>query len=128
VRVEPEELRRIKAEVMNRGRPYGGDDLMGAEMDCDYALMDAGFTSPDIQRTGDPAEIVRYLSRPELGSMTEREAIARLEEAWIEKASFREEAHSILVDGGVLALDFVTWWADSHYCTGRIEVDLRKQE
>jgi hypothetical protein len=128
VRVEPEELSRIKAEIMGRGRPYAGGDLDGATMDCDYALIDAGFTGPQIERTGDPAELVRYTSRPELSSTTEGEAVARLEEAWIESASFSEEAHSISIHGGVLALDFVTWWANNHYCTGRIEVDLRNKE
>jgi hypothetical protein len=90
--------------------------------------MDAGFKSPQIERTGDPAEIVRYSCRPELSSMTEDEVVACLEEAWIESASFSEEAHSLSGEGGILALDFVTWWADSHYCSGRIEVDLRKKE
>jgi hypothetical protein len=63
VRVEADELEQTAAEVIGRGRPYKGDDMLGARLDAGYGLAAEGFTVPTITETSDPQRMVLYLAR-----------------------------------------------------------------
>jgi len=124
VRVEEDELIRIRADVAKNGRRYGGDDLDGATMDADYALSEGGFTDPHVNRTGLIERMVVYTCRPNWPSPRHEEVVERLEETWISRGAFGHEAHTISHDADSIALDFVTWWDGGAFYTGRIEVML----
>ena len=124
MRVDEDELARIRTEVANGGRRYGGDDLDGATIDADYALGAAGFTDPDVSRTGLIEQMVVYTCRPNWTPASREEVVDRLEETWLSRGAFRHEAHTISHDADGIALDFVTWWDGGAFYTGRIEVSL----
>jgi len=124
VRVEPEELGSIRNRVVKDGDRYGGDDLAGAVMDCDFALLGGGFTNPDVTETGDVERMVLYVCRPDWDPTSVDEVAQRLEKRWLEQGAFKHEAHSITLVRDVVALDFVTWWDGGAFYTGRIEVRL----
>jgi hypothetical protein len=127
VRVSAGELDRIAAEVEAAGRRYSGDDLSGAVMDCDFGLEGAGFTSPKIKRTGEPRPMVIYRCRPDWDAANADEIVSRLEDAWETLGKFRNEVHAIRVAPAQIEFDFVTWWDDFHFYTGRIDVELAPQ-
>jgi hypothetical protein len=72
--------------------------------------------------------MVLYLCRPGWTDAHGSEVVSRLETAWAEDAAFTHEAHSVTVEGDLVALDFVTWWNEGRFCTGRIEVALARTE
>jgi hypothetical protein len=112
------------------GAPYDEANLSGAQIDCDHALLDAGFVeqdplkTADAERTGDVERMVLYRYRPGWSPVEGKDVVCRLEHAWAERGAFRHEAHSIAVDDDLVALDFVTWWDGGLFYTGRIEVML----
>jgi hypothetical protein len=127
VRVSADELGRMKRDREKAGRRYSGDDLDGAVMDCDYALHSGGFTPPEIKRTGDVKLMVIYRCRPDWQAETADEVAVRLEECWRAQGAFRNEAHVITVEQAQVLFDFLTWWDDNAFYTGRIEVALPAQ-
>jgi hypothetical protein len=128
VRVKPEELGPIRAKVVREGDRCGGADLDGAVMNADYAWVERGFTDPKIKKTGELKRMVVYTCRPDWSAAETQEVIRRLEEAWANDGAFTHEAHTITVDGDVVAMDFVTWWDDGAFYTGRIEVTPSRRD
>jgi hypothetical protein len=124
MRVKPEELGPIRAKVVREGDRHGGADLDGAIMDADHALVEGGFTEPTIRKTGELRRMVVYACRPDWHAAATDDVVRRLEAAWANDGAFTHEAHTIAVEGNVLAMDFVTWWDDGAFYTGRIEVTL----
>jgi hypothetical protein len=96
VRVDAD-LATVATRVRNRGRPAGGANLNGAIGDADYALEQAGFSSPKVKKTGDLKRMVVYTCRPRWARATPPEVVARLERLWTRDAAFDEEAHAISV-------------------------------
>jgi hypothetical protein len=127
VRVTADELDRIASDVAAAGRRYGGDDLSGAIMDCDYALYDGGFTTIDFSRTGELRPMVIYTCRPESEPESNDDVIEWLEKVWLGRGTFRTEVHAISVKESRLVFDFVTRWDDHHFYNGSIEVELSGQ-
>ena len=130
MRVDADELRRITSEVIAAGDVYDDGNLSGAECDVTAALEDAGLTPPDgwtanastsITRTSNPERLALYLTRaPEdLGSAAT--IVERLEWAW-SRFSFAEGAYTIRESDEAVRLDFVTWWDDGGFYTGRVKV------
>lgn len=124
MRVDAKGLAEIRNDVIERGRRYSGENLDGATMDARYALAIAGFTDPKIKKTGETNSMVLYVCRPESSSWDANEVVSRLEAAWQERAAFSHESHSIAVQADIVTFEFVTWWDDGDYYTGRIEVLL----
>jgi hypothetical protein len=124
VRVEREELSRIRDELARRGRRYGSSELEGAIIDCDYALDEDGFADTRISETGVGDQMVVYTCRPDWRPIVFDEVIDRLEATWTRQGAFKHEAHMISQDADGISLDFVTWWDNERFYTGRIEVAL----
>ena len=130
MRVDADELRRITGDVIAAGDVYDGENLSGAEYDVTAALEVAGLTPPDgwtanastsITRTSNPERLALYVTRaPEaLGSTAK--IIERLEWAW-SRFSFAEGAYTIRESDDAVRLDFVTWWDNGGFYTGRVKV------
>ena len=128
VRVEPDEVHRVRSEVAKHGERYSGSNLDGATIDATYALENAGFTFPDFKKTGEQKQMVVYRCRPDWEPFEVDEVVRRLETAWTEDGAFTDEAHALTIEDDVVALDFVTWWKHGDYYTGRIEVSLAPVE
>jgi hypothetical protein len=124
VRVTLGELGSILHRLAREGDPYGGADLDGAVVDLDHAIVEGGFSPQRIVRTGDAAQMVRVRCDPVGDSSESHKILAQLERAWIAHGAFAHEAHSITVAGEIVVLDFVTWWEDERFLSGRIEVPL----
>jgi hypothetical protein len=124
VRVEPDELGAIAARVIKEGRPYRGVDLEGAALDADHALVAAGFTPPEFIQTSELKQMVVYRCRPNWSPVQAEDVVRRLEDGWVEDGAFEQESHSIAVSDELVSLEFVTWWDDGAFYTGRIEVIL----
>lgn len=122
MRVEPEQLGPIRNRVIKSGDRYGGANLDGATLDAQYALENGGFTFPKTKKTGEAKQMVLYTCEPAWSSPDDGEVVRRVETAWVNDGAFTHEAHSITVETDVVALDFVTWWDDGDWYTGRIEV------
>jgi hypothetical protein len=123
VRVDASELQQIKEEVLRRGEPYRDrDDLSGAMLDCEHALVSQGFTEPNVIEVGEPERMVQFRSVPDWSPVSESEIIERLERGWAKTGAFSNEAHSIVVEGECVTMDFVTWWDGGSFYTGRIEI------
>jgi hypothetical protein len=120
--VSAEELERLARAVEAAGERYDEENLEGARIDCDYGLGDFGFTRPEIVETGQPTPMVVYRCRPEWDAMSAEEIVSQLEDSWETVGSFKHEAHTIHVGAARISLDFVTWWNDYRFYTGRIEV------
>lgn len=128
VRVEPDELNRVRNDVVKRGERYSGSNLDGATIDATYALENAGFTFPKFKKTGELEQMVVYQCRPDWGSYDVDEVVRRLETAWVEDGAFTDEVHTLTVADDAITIDFVTWWDAGAYYTGRIEVALAPEE
>jgi hypothetical protein len=124
VRVPASELVSIRNRIAEDGEPYGGADLDGAIIDMDHALFEGGFTDPKLSRTGDIERMIVLRCEPVAAGPSPDEVIDRLEAVWIRRGAFTHEAHSIIGDSHLVALDFVTWWDGGRFLTGRIEVHL----
>ena len=123
MRLPADEFIRVRNEIVRTGNRYGGADLKGAVMDADNALTDAGFTDPEIKKPGDVKRMVVYTCSPAWAPTGEDEIVEQLEQAWA-KGAFEREAHTVAIDQAFVLLDFVTWWDDRSFYTGRIEVAL----
>jgi hypothetical protein len=128
MRVEQEELSRVRNGVVKRGERYSGSNLEGATIDAAYALENAGFTAPTFKKTGELKQMVVYQCRPDWGSYEVGEVVQRLETAWAEDGAFTDEVHTLTVADDAITMDFVTWWDTGGYYTGRIEVALTHAE
>lgn len=129
VRVEPEELSRVRNDVVKRGERYSGSNLDGATIDATYALENAGFTFPTFKKTGELKQMVVYRCRPDWESFEVDEVVRRLETAWREDGAFTDEVHTLTIEDELVTVDFVTWWGTGGaYYTGRIEVVLTPEE
>jgi hypothetical protein len=122
-----DDLGRIRSEVTDRGARYGGNDLEGAMIDCDHALFEAGFTSPEVLETDEIEAMLVFRCQPAWAAVRSDEVIERLEQGWMQWGAFANEAHTITVETDKVALEFVTWWDGGAFCTGRIEVALGDQ-
>jgi hypothetical protein len=128
VRVKPEELARVRNRIVKQGDRYGGANLDAAIVDARYALENAGFTFPKMKKTGELKRMVTYTCSPDWDGADQREVVRRLEKGWVEDGAFEHEAHSTVVEEGLVALDFVTWWEGGAFYTGRIEVTVTSAE
>jgi hypothetical protein len=77
--------------------------------DCDFALVDAGFSDP-VRRGAywNSEQMIVIECAPEWSPATSDKVAERLDSAWA-RAAFRQEAHSISIDDSSVRLDFVTW-------------------
>jgi hypothetical protein len=124
VRVNPEELGRIRDRVLRSGDRSTGEDLHGAVTDAGFALAIADLTDPEIEKTDAQERMVIYRCRVRSLPTEPAAVLARLESAWVRFGAFKHEAHSIATDEHVASLEFVTWWERGAFYTGRIEVML----
>jgi hypothetical protein len=128
MRVDPDEFLRVQSEVAKRGERYGGSNLDGATIDVAYGLESAGFTFPEFTKTGGASEMVIYRCAPDWEPRELEDVVRRLEACWTEDGAFADEGHTLSVQHDHVALEFVTWWEDGAYYTGRIEVSLALEE
>jgi hypothetical protein len=54
---------------------------------------------------------------------TTDQIVSRLERVWAMHGAFQHECHSVNVTGERVLFDFVTWWDDGSFYTGRIEIE-----
>jgi hypothetical protein len=123
MRIDVAELEQIRDGLARTGRRYSGPDLEGAILDCDHALYEGGFRRPGIKRATEGWLMVVYRSRPMWERAVNDEIVARLEDVWARHGAFQHDAHTVTVKGGRVLFDFVTWWDDGDYYTGRIEIE-----
>ena len=130
MRVDADELKRITSEVIAAGDVYDDENLSGAECDVTAALEDAGLTPPDgwganastsITRTSNPQRLALYLTRAPEDVGSTAKIVERLEWAW-SRFVFAEGAYTIRESDEAVRLDFVTWWDNGGFYTGRVKV------
>ena len=129
MRVDAHVFKLIVSAVIAGGDLDEDEDHEGAECDVTFALEHAGLTSPDawanastsITRTSSPERMAVYLTRaPETAGDTAM-VVERLEWAWT-RFVFTDGAYTIRESSDAVRLDFVTWWEDGGFYTGRIKV------
>jgi hypothetical protein len=123
MRVDVAELEQIRDGLAGTGRRYSEPDLEGAILDCDHALYEGGFRRPGIKGAVEGGVMVVYRSWPLWEGAVQDEIVPRLEDVWARHGAFQHEAHTVTLEGDRVLFDFVTWWDDGKYYTGRIEIE-----